>query len=84
LAVDDTLMVEPAAEFELADATTGQPKQDSYVQGVVWVPVGITVNDSLVSGTPYKNKAANLGAPCPVNCVSKAFSFPVTGTDGCL
>ena len=69
---------------QVANAATGQPKQDPYVQGVVWVPVGIAIDNPVVSGTPYKNKAANPGAPCPVHCPGRAFVFPVNGTDGCL
>lgn len=81
---DDLLLVEPAAELIGKDYyASGHPKVDSYVQGMVWVPMGVRIDDQVNSGTPYKMKAADLGAPCPVNCPTKGFRFPHTGVDGC-
>jgi hypothetical protein len=76
----DMLLLEPYAEASVRnDHGGGNYAEDGYFHGVVWVPVGVTLDNVRDPQQPFKNKAADLGAPCPVNCAGKKFKFWTIG-----
>ncbi len=74
------LLIEPYAEATLReDLGGGQYNEKGYFHGVAWVPVDIVLDDTIDIQHPFKAKAADLGAPCPVNCAGEKFKFPTSG-----
>lgn len=54
--------------------------EQGFHQGAAWVPVGVTLDGTAYPGTPYKNKALDLGDPCPHACPTVPFEFWTIGT----
>lgn len=83
---DSLLLIEPIAEPVDRKPTATGYDEKGYHQGAVWVPVNFTVDDTTYPGYPYKNKAADLGSPCPYACPTSKFLFPQKGLkprEGC-
>ncbi len=84
--LSDTAMLEivPMAElFAKDELGTGHPNKDTYLQGLAWIPVGITLSDNISTSANFSRKAADLGSPCPLTCPEVPFSFPLKGKQGC-
>ena len=52
-----------------AEPTNGTSRD--FRQGIVWIPLNVTLNDTVDPSKPFKNKGADLGAPCPKDCPPK-------------
>lgn len=83
---DSLLLIEPIAEPVDRKPTAAGYVEKGYHQGAAWVPVNLTVDDTLYEGYDFKNKAADLGSPCPYACPTSKFLFPQMGLkprEGC-
>jgi len=76
LGADDLLRIVPVAEPRTRrEDGEGGYVETGYHQGAAWVPEGVTLDDKAYVNTPYKNKAADLGHPCPYTCPKDKFKF---------
>lgn len=75
------LSIVPIATPEKRTPTPGGGyDEQGYHQGAAWVPVGVTLDGVTYPNEAYKNKALDLGMPCPVTCPQMAFTFWTSGT----
>jgi hypothetical protein len=76
----DLLRIVPIAEpFTRDDDGNGGYVETGFHQGAAWVPVGVDLDDAQDINAPFRNKAADLGAPCPYACPGALFTFSVKG-----
>lgn len=54
--------------------------EKNYHQGVAWLPLDVELDNTTYPGEPFKNKACDLGSPCPPNYPGAGFAFWTKGT----
>lgn len=76
------LRIDPISEpIERRRDGAGGYNEVDYHQGAAWVPVGVSLDNTFYPQTPFKNKAADLGSPCPYTCPNTKFKFKFTGLE---
>lgn len=88
--LEDLIAQNPVAQLQLVPISTPEtrtPQADgTYVETnwqlfVSWVPVGVKLDDANNGTNLFKNRAADLGSPCPPNCPMQSFRFKTIGTE---